>query len=67
MIEGIVQNISIGSGIVWSFAALIVFYLGYDLYTDYKVSRLGAFAPRIKTYMPLSKSVSQGKCHIPIC
>lgn len=67
MIEGILQNISIGSGIVWLFAALIVFYVGYDLYTDYKVSRLGAFAPRIKTYMPLSTSLSYGKCHILIC
>lgn len=70
MIEDIARNFSVGGGIVWSIVALILFYVGYDLYTDYKVSRLGAFAPRIKTYLPLSRSsplFSEGKCNILTC
>ncbi|KAK2823843.1 hypothetical protein FQN49_007565, partial [Arthroderma sp. PD_2] len=68
MIEEIVQKASLGGGIMWSIIAIVVLYVGYDFYIDYKVSRLGAFAPRVKTYLPVSadfifKAVKAAKKH----
>ncbi|KAM5466660.1 hypothetical protein MauCBS54593_005917 [Microsporum audouinii] len=68
MIEEIIQKLSLGGGFLWPLVIIVLFYVGYDLYTDYKVSRLGAFAPRIKTYLPLSadfiaKGFSAAKKH----
>lgn len=64
MIEEIIQKLSLGGGFLWPLVIIVLFYVGYDLYTDYKVSRLGAFAPRIKTYLPLSELGDCGGSYI---